>query len=391
MVASARRCWRVAASLLYERLAFANPLGEAAGPFGPNVSDAEALSEGLYARVAPAVGTPSALARARRRARRRALAARPAVSRRSRARASQRLLGGVGVEDELRFFDDRLTLTAGPARSTATTTGWRCRGRRAPARWRRPATSSRPAASPCAASVDALAHAARAPSVASCASRRCSSCSATAPSCCRIRCCGRRRRGRGDVGGTLAADGRPRRAPASRPSFFGRAVDDTIVYLPSSRAAAATNLGPARMLGVELRAAAAHRQLLRRAPRLRLRRRPRARRRRRPDPGPPAAAADAARRRQARAVRPSGTSSSYVDRLYRDPANDAWIPARTLHAIGASFDHKWIQLTVELRNLADLRVVQLPAAGTTVPYPLVDYFNYPLPGRAIYATLVFRK
>ena len=81
----------------------------------------------------------------------------------------------------------------------------------------------------------------------------------------------------------------------------------------------------------------------------------------------------------------------FVDRLYRDPANDAWIPARSLHAVGATFDHKWIQLTVELRNLADLRVVQLPAAGTTVPYPLADYFNYPLPGRAIYATLSFRK
>ena len=45
-----------------------------------------------------------------------------------------------------------------------------------------------------------------------------------------------------------------------------------------------------------------------------------------------------------------------------------------------------------MRNLADLRVVQLPAGGTTtVSNPLVDYFNYPLPGRAFYATLTFRK
>ena len=81
----------------------------------------------------------------------------------------------------------------------------------------------------------------------------------------------------------------------------------------------------------------------------------------------------------------------YVDRLFLDAANSACIPARALHCIGASFDHKWIQLTVEVRNLADLRVIELPAAGTTVPFPLVDYFDYPLPGRALYATLVFRK
>jgi iron complex outermembrane receptor protein len=193
----------------------------------------------------------------------------------------------------------------------------------------------------------------------------------------------------GDAGGTLAATSRLLRASLEA-AFFGRAVDDTIVYLPSSRAAAASNIGPARMLGVELRGAAAigsflaarvdysfvdARELTGAGGQI---------------PGRPqhqlTLHADVKRA-------PFGVwyELEYVDRLYRDPANDAWIPSRTLHAIGASFDHKWIQLTVELRNLADLRVVQLPAAGTTVPYPLVDYFNYPLPGRAIYATLVFRK
>jgi hypothetical protein len=52
-------------------------------------------------------------------------------------------------------------------------------------------------------------------------------------------------------------------------------------------------------------------------------------------------------------------------------------------------------LTVEVRNLADLRVVQQPLggsalAGRTTPYPLVDFFDYPLPGRAVYATLAYQ-
>ena len=52
--------WRVATSLVYERLAFANPLGEAAGPFGPSVTDAAALTEGLYARARVPWGAASA-------------------------------------------------------------------------------------------------------------------------------------------------------------------------------------------------------------------------------------------------------------------------------------------------------------------------------------------
>ena len=39
-----RAQWRASMSLALERLAFANPLGEQAGPFGPNVSEAQALT-----------------------------------------------------------------------------------------------------------------------------------------------------------------------------------------------------------------------------------------------------------------------------------------------------------------------------------------------------------
>ena len=61
------------------------------------------------------------------------------------------------------------------------------------------------------------------------------------------------------------------------------------------------------------------------------------------------------------------------------------VSLRTLNTLG-----------VEARNLFDLRVVDLPLGGSanvgeTRPYPLVDFFDYPLPGRAIYATLAWRR
>ena len=60
----------------------------------------------------------------------------------------------------------------------------------------------------------------------------------------------------GDVGGTVQAD--THRLHASlEATFFGRSVADTIAYLPASRATTAQNIGPTRMLGVELRAQAA--------------------------------------------------------------------------------------------------------------------------------------
>jgi iron complex outermembrane receptor protein len=73
------------------------------------------------------------------------------------------------------------------------------------------------------------------------------------------------------------------------------------------------------------------------------------------------------------------------------------IPGRALHALGGRIGPSRqvpFALTVEVRNLADLRVVQLPLGGTihrgeTAPYPLVDFYDYPLPGRAVYLTLAW--
>lgn len=376
--------WRVSSSLLYERLGFTNPLGEMAGPYGPNVSEAHALSEGLYARARAPWGRHQrwlVLADLRGEERWPYDLLSPAQS----GGPSARLLGGVGVEDDLRFFGERLTVTAGLrldgdydrlaapmahlAPSTHLEPTGRVTARLAVARWLELRA--------------AVGRFVRFPTL--------------------LELFGDgafvlptltlqpEKAWAGDAGGTLRGDTRWVHATLEA-TFFGRAVEDSIAYLPSSRAAAAQNIGAARMLGVELRAAATLGRWL--------------------DARVDYAFVDAraseppyaggqipGRPRNQLTVRADGKLApftvwyelEYVGRLYRDPANDAWVPARTLHAIGASYDHRWIEVSVELRNLADLRVVQLPAAGTTVPYPLVDYFNYPLPGRAFYATLLFRK
>jgi iron complex outermembrane receptor protein len=375
--------WRVSTSLLYERLAFANPRGEAVGPFGASVTDSEAVSEGLYARLRVPWGRHQrwlVLADARGEERVGHDLLFPAQS----GGASERLIGAIGVEDELRFFADRLTVTAGlrldgdynrlavpttgalPPTNDVEPTG-RLTARVQVARWLAlRAAAGRFVRFPTLLELFGdgafvLPHPLLRPEKA----------------------------WAGDAGATVDGDTRWLHAEVEA-SFFGRAVDDTIVYLPSSRAASASNLGAARMLGVELRAAArigsffsAHldysfvdaRELDGDGGQI---------------PGRPRHQLTLRAQLQKAPFR-LFYELDYVGRLYRDPANDAWIPARTLHGIGASFVHRSVELTIELRNLADVRVVQLPAAGTLVPYPLVDYFDYPLPGRAIYATLVFRK
>lgn len=373
--------WRVAAALIFERLGFTNPLGEQAGPFGPSVTEAQALSQGLYARVRLPWGRHQrwlvlADARAEERWPRDLLHVAQSGG------ASERLLGALGVEDELRFVEQRLTLTAGvrldgdynrlsvpsgfvPPTKDLEPTG-RVTARFEATRW----LTVRAAAGRFVRFPTLLelfgdgAFILPQPTLRS------------------------EKAWAGDVGGVVG--GATRRLRGSlEAAFFGRAVDDTIVYLPSSRAVAASNLGPARMLGVELRGAAAIGSFF--AARLdysfvdaRLQKGGQI-------PGRPQHQLTL-RADVKRAPFALFYELEFVDRLYRDPANNAWIPERTLHAIGASFEHKWIQLTVEVRNLADLRVVQLPVGpDTTVPYPFVDYFSYPLPGRAIYATLVFRN
>jgi len=376
--------WRVAASLLYERLGFANPPGSEQGPFGAAISEAQALSEGLYARVSVPWGRHQrwlVLADLRGEERWPTDLLHLAQS----GGASERILGGVGVEDELRFFDERLTVTAGlrldgdnshlsvpvtgalaPANDVAPT--GRVTARLAVTRW----LTVRGAAGRFVRFPTLLelfgdgAFILPQPTLKPEAAWA------------------------GDAGGTLELDKRRLHA-ALEATFFGRAVENTIAYLPASRATTAQNIGPTRMLGVELRAQAAFSRFVSA----------------RVDysytdarelggaggqiPGRPQ---NQLTLRADGRLAPFGVwyELEFVDRLYRDAANNAWIPARALHAIGASFEWRWLQLTFEIRNLADLRVVQLPTGGaTTVPNPLVDYFDYPLPGRAFYATLTYRK
>lgn len=91
----------------------------------------------------------------------------------------------------------------------------------------------------------------------------------------------------------------------------------------------------------------------------------------------------------------------YAAQLYLDPANLQPRPQRTLHALGLQLEprpfvggHLRVQLAVEVRNLLDTRLVlvTLPLAPERgpLPIPLTDYFDYPLPGRAVYATLSAR-
>ena len=378
--------WRVAAALVYERLGFANPLGDEDGPFGPDVTDAQALSEGLYARAARAVGPPSALARARRpRAEERwprdllyPRAVGPAPPSGSSAASASRTscassTSGSPLTAGLRLDGDynRLSVTDdGAAGADERRAADRPRDR-APrrlalagvARRRRP--------------LRALPDAAR-------ALRR------RRLRAARTRCSSRRRRGPA----TSAARSPPTRAACTRSleaTFFGRAVDDTIVYLPSSRAAAAQNIGPTRMLGVELRAAAALGRFF--AARVdyafvdaRL-----LDRRGRADPRPPAEPAHHARRRQAGAVRRLVRARVRRSPLPRSrPTTPGSRRARCTPSAPRSTTSGSSSPSRSATS-PTCASCSCPAGATTVPNPLVDYFAYPLPGRAIYATLVFRK
>ncbi len=82
----------------------------------------------------------------------------------------------------------------------------------------------------------------------------------------------------------------------------------------------------------------------------------------------------------------------HVSEVFLDPANLVLRPPRTLHAVGLALGPLGplrLSLRVEIRNLLDTRLVDvtLPLATQPVPVPLTDFFDYPLPGRALYATL----
>jgi vitamin B12 transporter len=182
-------------------------------------------------------------------------------------------------------------------------------------------------------------------------------------------------------------------------TFFGRQVDQLIAFQPGNTTLTAFNVGQARVLGTELSLDLTLAELLRVTlsytfldPR---------------DRTPGAATYDrvlpnrAAHQVTLRVEARRGPFRVYydldfVDDTFRDPANDNRIPKHTLHGLGAGFQRDFFALDLEARNLADLRVVDLPLGGSanqgmTAPYPLVDVYNYPLPGRALYATLTLHR
>lgn len=79
--------------------------------------------------------------------------------------------------------------------------------------------------------------------------------------------------------------------------------------------------------------------------------------------------------------------------VFLDPANARERPPRLLHALSLSagpYTTARLSLALELRNLADTRSVDivLPLAGQQArPVPLSDLYDYPLPGRSLYATV----
>jgi hypothetical protein len=201
----------------------------------------------------------------------------------------------------------------------------------------------------------------------------------------------------GDAGLALTVE-RPRGGIGLEAVFFGRRVSDFIAFVPAANATTVVNIGDTRTLGAEgLFSAHLERWLALTVDytfldAVNLTHEPGAYGNQLP--GRPAHQLDA------RLDLRGGPFSvfydvSYTSQMFRDAQNRNPIPGRALHALGAAFERAPWHFSVEVRNLADLRVIELPLGGginqgKTTPYPLVDFFDYPLPGRVIYATLALR-
>ena len=87
-----------------------------------------------------------------------------------------------------------------------------------------------------------------------------------------------------------------------------------------------------------------------------------------------------------------GYELDYSSLMYLDASNLQPRPARALHALLVQigpYGAARLSLAIEVRNLADTRAVAvtLPLSGGERQVPLSDIYDYPLPGRALYATL----
>jgi outer membrane receptor protein involved in Fe transport len=80
---------------------------------------------------------------------------------------------------------------------------------------------------------------------------------------------------------------------------------------------------------------------------------------------------------------------------YSDRANHTLQPPRFLLGATATVRHGPVALELDVRNLLDVRTVQVPRDplvddGVRVPATLVDFTGYPLPGRSFLLSVRWR-
>jgi iron complex outermembrane receptor protein len=385
----------VQTSLLYERSHFENPLGEAAGPSGPSITEGEAITASLVPRVDLPIGGRqfwSTLAELRLEDRKPYDLLRPALS----LRPAIRGLFALAASDELSLWRDRLAIYLGlrfDARVSSLLEG--VSGETLPDQERfdwflSPRLNVRLRAHRLVTLRGSVGRYVRFPTLleqfgdgAFILGR---------PTL----------RPESSWGGELAATlrGRARRvAGGLEAALFGRRVADLITYVPGGNTVSPINIGDAQVLGLEARAdlaIAGHVELAASYTFLDARDRT--------DDAPseghrlPGRAPHALDARVTGICGPVrvGYELDYLSAVPRDVLELNYLPARLLHALVAAVRAGRFEVTLEVRNLADTRVVQLPLggiarAGETSPYALVDFYNFPLPGRAFYATARFAQ
>ncbi len=380
----------VQASVLFERTHFDNPLGESVGPFGPSVVDGEAVSAALAPRLDVPLGRRNlltALAEARLEHRQAYDLLRPTAD----LPPAVRGLFALAVADELSLLDDRLVLYGGvrlDLRASALLVG--SNGAALPDQDRfdwflSPRVNLRWVAHKHVTLRASVGRYVRFPSLLEQFGD--GAFLLGQPTL----------RPESSWGGDLAATlrGKTRRIQGGLElSLFGRRSTDLIAYVPGGTTVSPINVGDAQVLGVEARGdlqlaglvdlACAYTYLDAR--------------------DHTAGAPSDGKRLAGRAphaldlrvgLRGGPFRLAYeldfLSSVPRDSLTLNELPPRVLHGLSASYHAGRFELLVEVRNLADTRVVQLPLggsarAGETAPYALVDFYNFPLPGRAIYAT-----
>ncbi|MEO6951297.1 MAG: TonB-dependent receptor [Polyangia bacterium] len=380
----------VQSTLLYERYHFQNPLGEAVGPYGPAITDSEAITAGLGPRLAVPVGriqTLTFLANGKIEYRRPYDLLKPT----SPLDPAVRGLLGLAAADEVTLLDDRLTIYGGVRfdlrRSSLLlgNAGVKIPGQKQLDTFFSPRINVKYAAHKLVTLRASAGRYVRFPTILEQFGD--GAFLLGAPALHPEASWG------GDVAVSLRGD-RKHLSGGLEGAFFGRRSTNLISYVPGGATVMPINVGDARVLGVEARAdcklfshvdiaisytyldarditkdvpSSGH-LLSGRAPH----------------------AFDA---RVGGSLGPLhiGYELDYLSQVPRDSLGLNSLPARVLHAIVASATIGRFELGLEVRNIADTRIVRLPLggsanAGQSVPYPLVDFYNFPLPGRSFYAT-----